>query len=73
MRVLIERLKAFGYPMYDLKGISTVIATHQIFLEEGDQPVAEYQRRLKPQTNEVVRKENNSSSRCRYYISCEGK
>jgi hypothetical protein len=65
MRVLI-RLTVFGYSMDDLKGISTVITTHQIFLEGGDQPVAEYQRRLKPQTNEVLRKENNSSSRCRY-------
>jgi SAM-dependent MidA family methyltransferase len=40
-----------------LKGISSAISTHRIFLEEGAQPSFEYQRRLKPQMKEVVRKE----------------
>ena len=43
--------------MDDLKGISPSIATHRIFMEEGAQPVAEFQRRLKPEMKEVVRKE----------------
>ena len=48
MRVLRGHRKAFGYSMDDLKGISPSIANHRIFLEEGAQPVAEFQRRLKP-------------------------
>ena len=48
MLVLRERRGAFGYSMDDLKGISPSIATHRIFIEEGAQPVAEFQRRLKP-------------------------
>jgi hypothetical protein len=41
MKFLIKRRKAFGYSMDDLKGISPMISTHQIFLKEGAQPVAE--------------------------------
>jgi hypothetical protein len=48
--------KDFGYSMDDLKGFSPSIVTHQIFIEEGAQPVADFQRRLKPQRKEVVRK-----------------
>ena len=43
--------------MSDLKGISPSIATHRIFMEEGAQPVADFQRRLKPHMKEEVRKE----------------
>ena len=57
MIVLKERRRAFGYSMDDLKGISPSIATHRIFMEEGAQPVAEFQRRLKPEMKEVVIKE----------------
>jgi hypothetical protein len=49
--------KAFGYSMDDLKGISSLMVTHRIFVEEGPQLVAYFQRRLKPQRKEVVRKE----------------
>jgi hypothetical protein len=56
--VLIKHRKAIGYYSMDyLKGISSAISTHRIFLEEGAQPSFEYQRRLKPQMKEVVRKE----------------
>ena len=44
MAVLKARRKAFGYSMDDLKGISPTIATHRIFMEEGDEPVADFQR-----------------------------
>ena len=56
MSVLKEHREAFRYSMDDLKGISPSIATHRIFMEEGAQPVAEFQRILKPQMKEVVRK-----------------
>jgi hypothetical protein len=71
MTVLKTHRKAFGYSMKDLKGISPSIAFHRIFLGQGAQPVAELQRRLKPQMKEVVR--NNLYSRCRNNLSCESK
>ena len=43
--------------MDDLKGISPMIAIHRIFMEEGAKPVAEFNRRLKPEMKEVVKKE----------------
>jgi hypothetical protein len=41
----------------DLKGISPSIATHRIFMEEGAQPVGDFQWKLKPEMKEVVIKE----------------
>lgn len=55
--VLKMHRKAFGYSLDDLKGISPSIATHRIFMEDGAQPVADFQRKLKPEMKEVVRKE----------------
>ena len=57
MMILRKHRKAFGYSMKDLKGINPMIATHRIFLEEGAEPVANFQRKLKPQMKEEVRKE----------------
>ena len=57
MRILKEHCQAFGYSMDDLKGISPMIVIHQIFMEEGAKPVAEFNRRLKPEMKEVLRKE----------------
>ena len=57
MMVLKMHRKAFGYSLDDLKGISPSIATHRIFMEDGAQPVADFQRKLKPEMKEVVRKE----------------
>ena len=56
MKVLKEHHKAFGYSMDDLKGISPMIAVHQIFMEEGVEPVVEFNRRLNPKMKKVVRK-----------------
>ena len=56
MKVLKEHRKAFGYSMDDLKGISPMITVHRIFLEEDAKPIAEFNRRLKPEMKEVVRK-----------------
>jgi hypothetical protein len=41
--------KTLGYSMDDLKGISPSITTHRILMDEGAQPIADFQRRLKPQ------------------------
>ena len=57
MEVFKEHHKAFGHSMDDLKGISPMIAIHRIFMEEGAEPVAEFNRRLSPEMKEVVRKE----------------
>ena len=57
MSVLKTHRKALVYLMDDLKGISPLITTHRIYMEEGDKPVIEHQRRLNPMTKEVVRKE----------------
>ena len=56
MRILKEHRQAFGYSMDDLKGISPMIAVHQIFMEEGVKLVAKFNTRLKPEMKEVVRK-----------------
>ena len=49
--------KDLGYYMADLKGISPSIETHRIFMEEGAQPVEDFQRKLKLGMEEVIRKE----------------
>jgi hypothetical protein len=55
--ILKMHRKAFVYSLDDLKGISRSIATPRIFVEDGAQPVADFQRKLKPEMKEVVRKE----------------
>ena len=57
MKILKDHHKAFGYSMDDLKGISPMIIVHRIFMEEGAKPVAEFNRRLKPEMKVVIRKE----------------
>lgn len=41
----------------DLKGISLIICTHMIYLEENAKSLREMQRRLNPSMKEVVHKE----------------
>jgi hypothetical protein len=57
MMVLKMHHKAFRYSLGDLKGIGPSIATHRIFMEDGAQHVANFQRKLKLEMKEVVRKE----------------
>jgi hypothetical protein len=57
MMVLRMHRKALGYFLDDLKGISPSIGTHIIFMEEGAQPMADFQRKLEPKMKEVARKE----------------
>ena len=48
---------AIGWTLSDIKGISSLVCTHQIFLEEDAKPVRQAQRRLNPTMKEVVQKE----------------
>ncbi|RVW35037.1 hypothetical protein CK203_079865 [Vitis vinifera] len=43
--------------IYDLKGISPLVCTHHIYMEEDAKPVRQPQRRLNPHMQEVVRGE----------------
>ena len=58
---LIQTLKmhknALGWTIADLKGISPLICTHKIYLEENAKPSREMQRMLNPNMKEVVRNE----------------
>jgi hypothetical protein len=57
MMMLKMHRKVFGHSLNDFKGISPSITTHRIFMEDGVQPVADFQRKLKSEMKEVVRKE----------------
>ena len=58
---LLEILKthrtALGWTIADIKGISPLICTHRIHLEEDVKPSRQPQRRLNPVMKEVVKKE----------------
>ncbi|RVW33542.1 Retrovirus-related Pol polyprotein from transposon opus [Vitis vinifera] len=49
--------KAIGWQISDLKGISPLVCTHHIYMEEDAKPVRQPQRRLNPHMQEVVRGE----------------
>ncbi|XP_071902644.1 uncharacterized protein [Coffea arabica] len=57
LRVLRMHLKAIGWTISDIKGISPTICMYRILLEENSKPVVETQRRLNPNMKEVVRVE----------------
>jgi DUF917 family protein len=48
---------ALGWTIADIKGISPLIYTHRIYLEENAKPFREMQRMLNPNIKEVVRNE----------------
>ena len=58
---LLEILKlhrgAIGWTIADLHGISPILCTHRIFLEDDVIPSRQNQRRLNPNMGDVVRKE----------------
>ena len=58
---LLQTLKmhknALGWTIIDIKGISPLICTHMIYLEENVKPSREMQRRLNPNMKEVVKNE----------------
>ncbi|RVW58273.1 Retrovirus-related Pol polyprotein from transposon opus [Vitis vinifera] len=47
----------------DLKGISPLVCTHHIYMEEEAKPIRQPQRRLNPHMQEVVRAEVEATSR----------
>ena len=46
---------ALGWTIADIEGISPLICTHIIYLEENAKPFREMQRRLNPNMIEVVK------------------
>ena len=57
LEVLRKNKQAIGWKIYDFKGISPLVCTHHIYLEEEAKPVRQPQRRLNPHMQEVVRAE----------------
>lgn len=57
MGVLRDNMEAFGWTIHDIKGISSAICTHRIYMEDDYEPQALPQHRLKPNMKEVVKKE----------------
>ncbi|RVW70640.1 Retrovirus-related Pol polyprotein from transposon 17.6 [Vitis vinifera] len=55
--VLKKCKKAIGWQIFDLKGISPLVCTHHIYMEEDAKPVRQPQKRLNPHMQEVVRGE----------------
>ena len=55
--MLRKHKKAIGWSLEDIVGISPQVCEHRIFLEEGEKPVRQPQRRLNPTILEVVKKE----------------
>ena len=52
--ILRENKQAIGWKISDLKGISPLVCTHHIYLEEEARSVRQPQRRLNPHMQEVV-------------------
>ncbi|RVW29360.1 Retrovirus-related Pol polyprotein from transposon 17.6 [Vitis vinifera] len=57
MEVLKRCKKAIGWQISDLKGISPLVCTHHIYMEEEAKPIRQLQRRLNPHLQEVARAE----------------
>ncbi|RVX16166.1 Retrovirus-related Pol polyprotein from transposon 297 [Vitis vinifera] len=55
LQVLKRCKKAIGWQISDLKGISPLVCTHHIYMEEEAKPSCQPQRRLNPHLQEVVR------------------
>ena len=55
--ILRENKQAIGWKISDLKGISPLIYTHHIYLEEESRSLRQPHRRLNPHMQEVVRVE----------------
>ncbi|RVW18421.1 Retrovirus-related Pol polyprotein from transposon 297 [Vitis vinifera] len=57
LEVLTRCKKAIGWQISYLKGISPLVCTHHIYMEEEAKPIRQPQRRLNPHLQEVVRVE----------------
>ncbi|XP_071917169.1 uncharacterized protein [Coffea arabica] len=70
--VLRKHLKAIGWTIFYIKGISPIICMHRILLEENSKPVVETQRKLNPNMKKVVRVEILKWLDAGHKISSEG-
>ena len=57
LKTLRRCKQAIGWKISNLKGISSLVCTQHIYLEEEGKPVRQPQRRLNPYIQEVVRTE----------------
>ena len=57
LKVLKRCKKEIGWQISDLKGTSSLVCTHHIYMEEEAKPIHQPQRRLNPHLQEVVRAE----------------
>ena len=57
LEILRTHITALGWTIANIKGISPLICTHRIHLEEDVKPFRQPQRRLNPRMKEVVKKE----------------
>ncbi|KAL6340276.1 hypothetical protein AAG906_040712 [Vitis piasezkii] len=57
LEVLKRCKKAIGWQISNLKGISPLVCTHHIYMEEEAKPIRQPQRRVNPHLQEVVRAE----------------
>ena len=57
LQILQRNKEAIRWKIFDLKGISPIVCTHHIYLEEESKAVRQPQRRLNPHMQEVVRVE----------------
>ena len=57
LNILRKCKQAIGWKISDLKGISPLVCTHHIYMEEEAKPVRQPQRRLNPHMQEVVSNE----------------
>ena len=57
LEVLRKCKETIGWSIFDLKGISPLVCTHHIYLEENAKPIRQPQRRLNPHMQKVVQNE----------------
>ena len=57
LNVLRKHKSAIGWNTTDIKGISPLVCTHKIYLDDNSKPSKEMQHRLNPTMKEVVRTE----------------
>jgi hypothetical protein len=57
MKLLIEHKEAFAWDYMDMKGISSELCTHHIYIKEECRPICQPQRRMNPNIKEIVKEE----------------
>jgi len=57
IKLLQDNKEAFAWDYSDIKGISTELCTHRIYIKEGSCLVCQPQRRMNPNLREIVKEE----------------